>query len=73
MEKLAEELLENVEEVEKAVYEEVAEIEENGEADDSVLELAKDLADVQEMEDSLMQVLVNTETEEDNIMVFIMS
>ena len=60
-----EELVENVKEVEKAVHEKMADIGENGPSDDSVLDLAKDLAHVREMEDSLLQVLANTETEEE--------
>ena len=68
-----EKLVENVKEVEKAVYEKVAEIGQNGAAVSSVLELAGDLADIREMEDSLLHVLANTDTdseeEEDNMEV----
>ena len=71
----AEELLENVEEVEEAVYEDVAGIEENGATVDSVLELAEDLADAREMEDSMLQEMANLEPEEEEFIlkVFIAS
>ena len=60
-----EELIENAKEIEKAVYEKAEEIGKGEVAVDSVLELAGELADVREMEDSLLEVLVNTETEEE--------
>lgn len=60
-----EELVENVKEVEIAMHEKMAEIGENGASDESVLDLAMDMADVREMEDELLKALATAKIEEE--------
>ena len=57
------ELVENAMAVEEAISKKVAEMG-NGAAVNSVLELAGELADIRQMEDSLVQAMANTEIKE---------